>query len=187
MSSSPVDRPPLTPTLGGNEFLRWYWVKQELVEFARLLSLRVTGGKETLVARIAAHLDGRAFTEPPSARLGGRPQLTGPLVASTIVPEGQRCSQVIRAWLTDELGSSFHFDAAMREFFSAADGTQTLQDALDHWNRTRDAGKLAISSQFEYNRFTRGWYTDHPSGDRAALIRAWREYRSRPVEDRARE
>jgi len=68
---------------------------------------------------------------------------------------------------------------------SAAVGMQTLQDALAHWNRTRDAGKVAMSSQFGYLRFTRGWYPDHPSGDRAALIRAWREYRSRPVEDRA--
>lgn len=42
-----------------------------------------------------------------------------------------------------------------------------------------------MSSQCEYNRFTRGWYTDHPGGDRAALIRAWRQYRSMPVEERA--
>src|SRR5660398_122341 len=37
MSISPDERPPLTATLGGTEFLRWYWLKRELVEFARLL------------------------------------------------------------------------------------------------------------------------------------------------------
>ncbi len=186
MSISPDERPPLTATLGGTELLRWYWLKQELVEFARLLGVRATGGKETLTARIAAHLDGRAFTEPPSSRPGGRAQLKGPLTASTAIPQGQRCSQVVRAWLTEEIGPSFRFDATMREFLSATDGTQTLGDARAHWHRTRGAGERDIGSQFEYNRFTQAWHAGHPEGDRTALLRAWREYRSRPVDDRGR-
>jgi len=132
MTFSPEGRPPLVASLGGTEFLRWYWLKEELVEFARQLGVRATGGKETLTARIAAQLDGRAFPEPPPSRLGGQPHLAGSLAASTVIPQGQRCSQTVRAWLTEQIGPSFRFDAAMREFFSATDGTQTLEDARDH-------------------------------------------------------
>jgi len=74
----------------------------------------------------------------------------------------------------------------MREFFSATDGTQTLKDARNHWHRTRDAGTREIGSPFEYNRFTRTWHAEHPDGDRAALLRAWREYRNKPLDDRER-
>ncbi len=184
MPITPGDRPPLTATLGGAEFLRWYWLKAELVEFARLLGVRATGSKETLAARIAAHLDGRAFTEPPSSKLRSYPQLAHPLGASTLVPHGQRCSQVVRAWLTKEIGPSFRFDAAMREFFSTTDGTQTLSDARHHWHQTRETGTPEIGSQFEYNRFTRAWHVENPDGDRAELLRAWREYRNTPADDR---
>jgi len=95
MAILPEQRPPLVAGLGGTEFLRWYWLKQELVDFARRLGVRATGGKETLTARIAAQLDGRDFTELPSSRPVGQPQLAGSLVELTVIPQGQRCSQTV--------------------------------------------------------------------------------------------
>lgn len=93
----------------------------------------------------------------------------------------QRCSQVLRAWFREEIGPAFHFDAEMRDFFASADGTQTLQTALDHWRETRGQGKRAIDPQFEYNRFTRAWHENHPSGSREEFVAAWQAYRSRPI------
>ena len=75
-------------------------------------------------------LDGSEFIEPaPARRTSGR-QLGGDLTESTVIPPGQRCSQVLRAWFVDQVGQQFHFDAAMREFIGSADGTTTLGDAL---------------------------------------------------------
>ena len=61
------------------------------------------------------------------------PELSGELAPSTVIPAGQRSSQIVRAWMTANAGPTFHFDAEMREYFAASDGTQTMQDALDHW------------------------------------------------------
>lgn len=180
------ERPALTESLSRPEFLRWYWLKDELASFARRLGIRATGDKALLTQRIAARLDGTPFTEPASPRRGSSRRLDGPLTASTVIPPGQRCSQVVRAWFVEQVGHSFGFDAEMRAFFAATDGTQTMQDALDHYRATRGGGVKSIDAQFEYNRFTRAWHDANPNGDRADLLRAWQEYRARPADQRGR-
>lgn len=177
-------RPLLTPALSGAEFARWYWVKDELQAFARELGIRAPGGKQLLADRITAHLDGRPFAEP-AARARSGPQLNGPLTAATLIPAGQRCSQEVRRWFETQV-RGFRFDAAMREFFEEADGTQTLGDALAHWHATRGAAPRDISAQFEYNRFTRAWFAQHPDASRDDVLAAWADYRSRPIDERGR-
>lgn len=179
-------RPELTAALCGRELMRWYWLKDELPAFARELGIRTTGGKEVLARRIAAALDGVPFDEPARVARAGTAQLAGELTSATVIPAGQRCSQVVRAWFVAQVGASFGFDATMRAFFTETDGTQTLQDALDHYRANRDQGAKPIDAQFEYNRFTRAWHDAHPGGNRHELLRAWRAYRASPVDERAR-
>ncbi|MGW6172767.1 hypothetical protein ACWF5H_04660 [Arthrobacter sp. NPDC055138] len=66
----------------------------------------------------------------------------------------------------------------MREFFTAADVTTTLADALARWHSSRDDAPREISGQFEFNRFTRRWHRDHAGGNRRDLLSAWQVYRS---------
>lgn len=186
MENQVSTRPPPTPALSGAEFLRWYWLKDELTDFARTLSLKSSGSKELLTRRIAAALDGHTFVEPIRPTSITRRQLSEPLLESTVIPAGQRCSQVLRAWLIARIGPAFHFDAPMREFFAGADGTQTLADAVITWHESRNAGERSIDPQFEYNRFTRSWHQSNPRGTREQLLEGWNEYRSRPADERGR-
>lgn len=186
MTSTPAARPILAPGLLEEEFLRWYWLKAELESFARQLDIRATGSKDLLTARIGAALAGRPFAEPAPARRAGGCQLSGVLTPSTVIPEGQRSSQVVRAWMLEQIGPSFHFDAEMREFFAASDGTKTMQDAVDYYLSTRDQGSKSIDGQFEYNRFTRAWHQQHPTGSRDKLLTDWRTYRDTPIDQRGR-
>lgn len=176
-------RPPLTAELSAPEFRRWYWLKTELVDFARLLSLRSTGGKQLLTERIAAALAGAEFTEP-TARPAPPSQLSGELSAATVIPVGQRCSQVVRTWFTAQVGAGFRFDEPMREYFRQADGTATLGDALAHWHRSRGTRPAEIGAQFAFNRFARSWHAKNPGGTRDQLLSEWQAYRSRPVDRR---
>lgn len=186
MTSDLSARPNLTTALSEQEFLRWYWLKAELEAFARETNVRASGGKDLLSARIGAALAGRGFDEPASARRAQTRQLEAPLSPATVIPVGQRSSQVVRAWVRDQIGPSFHFDAAMRGFFAQSDGTQTMQDAIDHFHATRDQGSNGIDEQFEYNRFTRAWYETHPGGSRNELLADWRTYRDTPINRRGR-
>lgn len=187
MGSDLPGRPEPGPHLTGTELARWYWLKTELVDLARLLGVSTAGSKAELAGRLVVVLDGGE----PSA-VGPRPrtgpaasQLTEPLTDETIIPRGQRSSQVLRAYFEARIGPSFRFDGAMRSF--VADGAgKTLGEAVDHWHRTRDAAPAAIGEQFELNRFTRTWHGEHPGGTRAELLAAWRRYRSLPIEERRR-
>lgn len=186
MPAPSPSRPPLSADLTEAEFLRWYWLKDELMSFAKGLDLRAGGSKDVLAARIAARLGGRQFVEPDPAPRANTAQLSGRLSAETLIPVGQRSSQVVRAWMLERIGATFHFDAAMRSFFAQSDGTKTMQDAVDHWYATRNTGVTHIDEQFEYNRFTRAWHTEHPGASRNELLAAWRKYRELPIDERGR-
>jgi hypothetical protein len=72
----------------------------------------------------------------------------------------------------------------MREFFARTTGSQTLQDALDHYLATRTTTPQPIDSQFEFNRFTRDWYARNPEGSRQEMLAAWQDFRQLPAEAR---
>lgn len=73
VTSSNQERPQLSRELTGKELLRWYWLKDELADFARLLNVRTAGGKEVLALRLAAVLDGVPFAgQCPNVRRARR-------------------------------------------------------------------------------------------------------------------
>ncbi|MEV5971819.1 DUF6434 domain-containing protein [Streptomyces sp. NPDC051921] len=183
MPAAPAGRPALTPDLTGAELLRWYWTLAELTVLARAMGLSAGGGKTAVTERLAAALDGRPLPPAPPRRrtAGAGGQLTAPVDGQTVLPEGQRCSQVLRAWFQAELGPSFHFDAYMRAYIADNAG-RTLADAARHWRETRGeaAHPQEIGAQFELNRFLRDWHAAHPAGARTEALAAWHTHRSRP-------
>lgn len=173
-------RPKLDQATTEQEFRRWYWLRSELAAFARTLGVSPSGGKVELADRIAAVLGGRP--PMPSQRRTVGQQLSTPVDADTVIPVGQRSSQVLREFFQARIGDSFHFDATMRAFI--ATGGATLGDAIQHWHATRHTPPATISSQFELNRFTRAWFAQHPKGTHAELMAAWWVHRSLPVDGR---
>ncbi|MFJ7269894.1 DUF6434 domain-containing protein [Streptomyces sp. NPDC099050] len=190
-------RPDPSPELTGAELARWYWTLAELSALARRMGLPAGGGKAAVTARIAAALDGlpspspsptsSPASSPPPARSGGRSvggagrQLAAPVDGASVIPPGQRCSQVLRAYFVREIGPGFHFDAFMRDYVAQGAG-HTLAEAVAHWHatRARAAEPREIGAQFELNRFLREWHARHPEGARAQALAAWRVHRSRP-------
>ncbi|WP_221890425.1 DUF6434 domain-containing protein [Streptomyces sp. WAC07061] len=122
----------------------------------------------------------RKAAPAPAARRGGR-QLKAPVGPASVIPEGQRCSQVLREFFLCEIGPGFHFDAFMREYVAQGAG-RTLADAVAHWHATRQraAEPQEVGAQFEFNRFLRDWHARHPDGARDQALAAWREHRARP-------
>lgn len=102
--------------------MRWNWLKDELMSFAKRLGHRAGGSNDVLAARIAARLGGRQFVEPDPAPRANTAQLSGRLSAETLITLGQRSSQVVSAWILDRIGAIFRFDAAMCSFFAQSDG-----------------------------------------------------------------
>lgn len=118
-------RPALTPALTGAELGRWYWTLAELSALAREMGLSAGGGKTAVTARLAAALDGLppepAAPAAAAARRSGR-QLAAPVDGATVIPPGQRCSQLLREFFVREIGPGFHFDAFMRDYVARGAG-----------------------------------------------------------------
>jgi hypothetical protein len=177
-------RPPLSAALTGAELRRWYWTRQELTALARELDVPRGGGKQALTDRLAAALDGTPAPPPPGSRTSGR-QLRAPVTNQTLIPAGQRCSQVLREHFRREIGPAFTFDTFMRTFIAHGDGRR-LGEAVAHWHATRGAAgrPRPIGAQFELNTFLRRWRRDHPHGSREDALAAWRHHRALPIEAR---
>lgn len=177
-------RPHLDERLSEDEFERWYWTMAELQPFARSLGVRAAGPKRELMRRIGARLAGR----PEPADVARRPTsvATAPIGArltrSTVVPEGQRATQALRAFFRTEIGPAFRFNGHMRAFL--LEGGATLGDAVEHWYRTVGTPLPTQSDSLEFNRFTREWHVANPEGTAAACRAAWFEYRSLPADQR---
>jgi len=180
-------RPQLMAELTGAELQRWYWLATELAGLARELGVSPSGSKQQLTARLVAVLDGNTpgqpADQPPRRDRGRGRQLTGELNLHSVIPRGQRCSQVLRRFFTAQVGPSFRFDGPMREFVATGAG-RTLGEAVEHWHATRGRAPGDIAPQFELNRFLRDWHAAHPDGNRGEAFVAWRLHRSLPVEAR---
>lgn len=116
---SEEQRPALSGELSGSELQRWYWLRTELVELARQLGVSTVGGKAELTERLATVLDGLPAPAPtPRRRSSSAGQLEGELTVNTVIPSGQRCSEVLRGFFTAHIGAGFAFDGAMRSFIA---------------------------------------------------------------------
>jgi hypothetical protein len=180
-----LQRPTLAPQLSAAQLRRWYWLRSELTDFARRMGVSTAGSKQQLTDRLAAALDGEPLPPVSPRRRTPTGQLEGALSVNTVIPIGQRCSQVLRTFFLEHIGTQFTFDAAMRSFIFDHAGS-TLGDAVNHWHATRAKAPRPIDAQFELNRFTRQWYRDNPGGNRIELQRAWTAYRNTSTDQRPR-
>lgn len=178
-------RPALTAAITGTELLRWYYLRAELVDFARQIGISTAGGKKELTDRLVAALDGQPIPPPTRVTRSTSAPLEGELSLDSVIPPGQRCSQQLREFFVGQVGTQFRFDAAMRSFIADQSGA-TLGDAVNHWHRTRSDAPAPPAEQFELNRFTRQWYLEHPHGSREDLRRDWLIYRDTPTDRRGR-
>lgn len=175
-------RPELTPSLAEAEFRRWYYTMAELQPFARQIGVSASGPKAALNDRIAAFLGGREVPKPNTKRTNS-PQLEPPFDRSTVIPNGQRSTPVLRPFFEEHIGPSFRFDGHMRKFLKESNGA-TLGDAIDHWHETRGQDLPTQSKSLEFNAFTKEWHRHHPHGSVTDCRAAWDRFRSLPIDQR---
>lgn len=103
---------------------------------------------------------------------------------STLIGDGWRCSQALRGFFRQELGTGFGFNRVMRDFIANGSG-RTLQDAIDAWEANRqDPTERPIDGQFEYNHFVRAFRASRPGASHASVVAAWKAHRDTPASQR---
>ncbi len=179
MTDEKTQRPALELGLEASDFLAFYWLKSELVEFCQVNGLPTGGSKGELTERIAHFLRTGELLLPekrPKLKTDGQvPTL------ETVITSNYRSNQINRAFFEEVIGKHFHFSTAFQQFFKDNVG-KTFGDAVAYWYKLEEQAKRGekqtIGSQFEYNRFMREYHEQNPDATHATTVAAWKVYRS---------
>lgn len=188
-----MDRPEIDQCVDSAAFRRWYWLKSELVAFAREHGLRVSGGKDALADRIAHYLDTGDRERSVEARRP-RPSSTfnwarATLTLDTVITDSFTNGPNLRAFMKRHAGASFRSSIEFMQWARDNVG-KTLADAVAEWRRIearRKAGhKAPIPAHNQFNQYVRDYFADNPDGSMAAARRLWAVKRRRSGDNRYR-
>jgi SAP domain-containing new25/Domain of unknown function (DUF6434) len=182
-------KPKLQPGMSVTEYRAYYWMKDDLVRFARQLGLPTHGYKPELSARIERRLRGMSeSTEPQRKQSKGPRDSDLPLRRSTPVIN-YKSDDKTRAFFKSQIGPDFHFTSLMNQYRLAHDNL-TYGDLVDAWVAERDRRrnpdyKPALMEHGKYNRFIRDFFDDERNkgkslGDAAKAWNAIKNKRGDP-------
>ena len=134
MENDMSDRPELSIKLKSNEFLEYYYLKEELVYFCRENGLPASGGKTELTERIAYFLDTGKVLAAKTVRTQKHKIST--ITRDSIIESDFVCSELHRAFFKREIGESFSFNVAFQKWLKANAG-KTYGDAIDAYYEIR--------------------------------------------------
>jgi hypothetical protein len=171
-------------------FRSYYWMKADLVGFARKLGLPPHGYKPELSARIERRLRGLPDLPEPERRNERAPRDSDrPLLRTTPVVV-YKSDDRTRAFFEEQIGPGFHFTYHLNQFRLARKGL-TYGDLVDEWVaervRRRDGNYQApIAEQGKYNRFIREFFADAKNKEKslADAAVAWNAIKNRRGEPR---
>jgi hypothetical protein len=191
--TTPGKRPTLDERPDPDIFVRFYYLKEELLDFCRANGLLTSGSKANLIDRVGRYLrtgeapDERARSERP--RIGGAD--AEPALDATL-GEDFKCTQERRAFFESVVGPRFHFSVKLQRYMRS-NPNATYADAIAEWRRLDCAGTGAgaeadaqadavdsIDPQFEYNRYIRAFFADNPGRRLTDAIACWRLRRELP-------
>ena len=146
-----------------DDFRAYYWMKSDLIAFARRLGLPSHGYKPDLAKRIERRLLGLEPAEPPSRQSNSERDSDRPLRRNTPVVNYNNDART-RAFFTSQIGPHFHFTYHVNQYRLTHRGL-AYGDLVDEWiaefNRRRRASYEApLASHGEYNQYVRDYFAD---------------------------
>lgn len=180
-------RPPLTKSISLEDFQNYYWLKAELQTFCRENGLPDSGSKIEITDCISHYLTTGKVLKNSSVQKVTKDSLSyKDLSLQTIITNNHRCSEDVRAFFKEKIGTNFRFTVALQKFFKENVG-KTYEDAVAFWHEENERKKdptykTTIGAQFEYNRFTHDFFEDpnNKGKAKADAIAAWNEMKAKP-------
>ncbi len=191
MTRRDMETRPAINTIGsGAELRRWYWLKDELVDHAKACGVKTTGGKFTILDRIAHFLDTGEKTWPGDKKAKVTSKFDWhkePLSAETVITDSYKNSQNVRRFFQENVDPKFKFNIEFMAWMKANTG-KTLADAGDEYlamrARENEAGfKSKIADHNQFNQYTRDFLEDNPDLGMTEVRKFWALKRKLPSEN----
>ncbi len=180
-----TDRPDIAHCPDAATFRQWYYLKAELIDYARSKGLRTTGGKFEIADRIAYFLDNGQ--PPPEAPKASKPTSkfdwhSAPLSPETVITDSYKNSQNMRRFMQAQI-PGFKFSIPFMDWMKANTG-KTLADAVAAAKAISADKKAGVKQpnqpHNQYNAYTRAYFDAVPDGSQVELRRLWALRRQRP-------
>jgi hypothetical protein len=161
---------PVHPEMSATEYSAYYWMKADLVRFARQLGLSTHGHKPELSARIYRRLRGLPESSIPREQLKGSRDSDQPLRRSTPVVNYMSDDKT-RAFFKSEIGPGFHFTYHLNQY-RLAHANLTYGDLIEEWVAERERRRNPyyrgpLAEHGKYNRFIRDFFADRRNKGRS--------------------
>ncbi|WP_420860882.1 DUF6434 domain-containing protein [Algirhabdus cladophorae] len=162
-------RPAIETLTTGDDLRQWYWLKAELVDYAKILGVKTTDGKFTILERICHTLDTGETVWPGDIRTKPKSKLdwhSADLTPETVITDSYKNSQNARRFFKSQLGDGFKFNIAFMKWMKDNTG-KTLADAVEAFKEQQAATKdpnyqSEIAHHNQFNQYTRDFLADNP-------------------------
>ncbi len=180
-----TDRPDIVDCPDAATFRQWYYLKAELVAFARTQRIKTTGGKFEIADRIAYFLDHGA--PPVEMKSTKRVQSrfdwhSATLTDQTIITDSYKNTQNMRRYMQKAI-PAFKFSLSFMAWMKANVG-MTLADAVvqaKQLEADKKAGKKQPDQPHnQYNAYTRAYFEHVRDGTQDEVRQLWALRRKRP-------
>ncbi|MEL6841397.1 MAG: DUF6434 domain-containing protein [Pseudomonadota bacterium] len=177
-------RPDIADCADSATFRIWYYLKTELVDFAKAHGLKTTGGKFDIADRIAHYLDhGEAPIEHKAPKARSKFDWhSAALTPETVITDSYRNSQNMRRFMQSQI-PGFKFSILFMDWMKANTG-KTLADAVVAARQIAEAKKAGLKQpdqpHNQYNAYTRAYFAQVPDGTQAELRKLWKLRREQP-------
>ncbi len=178
-------RPELSKELTGQEFKKWYYLKEELVSFCKENGIPASGSKGELTERISEYLDTGTYSKPVNKNVR-KADIPEKITPDSKIEENFVCSEKHRAFFREHIGKSFSFNVAFQKWLKSNSG-KTYREAIDAFHDIKTAsysGKTKIDRQFEYNTYIRDFFENNTGRSLDDAIRCWKHKKSLPGHNR---
>lgn len=176
-----MERPVLDKDILLTDFNEFYWLKEELVAFCKIVGISTSGSKIELTSKIQEYLTTGTI---PSNIKNAKPATSKfdwnsePLDKSTIITDNYKNTENVRAFFTNQIGANFSFNVKFMNWMKLNVG-KTLNDAMDEWKNLKEIKKdknykTEIDPQFEYNRYMRAFLADNPNLSSKDAMSFWK-------------
>lgn len=182
-------RPKISTNIRYKDFINYYWLKEELHTFCRILMIPQTGNKEVLTRRIYTFLkDG--VVESYTPKNNNKSNQNTILSMNSIIGLQYKNNSKTREFFRLHIGDHFKFNIEFMNWIKENPDKKYI-DAIIFWNKIYDDRKKGkksyIQPQFEYNRYVREIYLHNKHISRADVIRCWKYKKSLPGHNRYEE
>jgi len=183
-------RPRLNDKTDSEEFINFYWLKEELFSFCKDLGLSASGSKNDMTQRIYEYLKTGKIVTPTKKKKNKIQTINTPLSPDSEIPGEYTNDERHRAFFKSEIGDHFKFNVPFMNWMKTNSG-KTYKEAIFEWNRIitekKRGQKTEIASQFQYNQYTRDFFKANPEAKKSDAIKCWKFKKSFPGHNRYEE